>query len=123
MFRIDTQQIASEMDMSSDFISCEWDVRGIASGFLELAWAGMVNPAAKATAYLEASGTRACWCQYGAVCDILVSESCAGIELREGHGLSYIRVVFSGGGTTAGSMSIAATGKVLRDNGISGGQV
>lgn len=124
MFRIETQQLKLSADMSADFVSGEWDVRGISAGLIEIAWSGMVNAGATASVSLEATGTRACWCSLsGMSVDILPADTCSGLELREGHGYSYIRAVYSHGAASAGSMSIVATGKVLMDNGISGGNL
>jgi len=123
MYKTDTQQLSLSKSFASDFYSGEWDVRGVESGLIEISWAGLVNATDDSTAFLEATGTRVCWCTVsGSTVNILAAEECQGIELRAGHGFSYVRVSFVAGGASDGTGSIVATGKIRPDNGITGGQ-
>lgn len=114
--------LSLSQSMAASFNGPVWDVRGMECGSIEVAWTGFTNAAADATLKIEVSNSQVCWCPYtNSEFTIPIADvaECHMFEFGE-TGFKYMRVTYTAGSATAGSITMIGTMKVQLDNGILG---
>lgn len=108
--------------MAADFNSGVWDVSGMTAGSIEIAWASFANVGAQASIKIQTSNSGVCWCDYpNSSIDVDDATGCKMYDFTSIEGVLKMRIVYTAGGASAGTMSAITVAKLLMDNGIVGG--
>jgi hypothetical protein len=105
VFRVDQSTLFLSQSLAANFTSPSWDVRGMFAGCLELAWTGVDS--ATCSFKLQGSGTGAVWCDLEDS-SYSIAATGAGDQIYEWSspvGFNQIRLVFTAGSNTAGTMT------------------
>jgi len=120
VFSVDQNTLFTSQSMAADFTSPLWDVKGMFTGCIELAWTGVNS--ATCSFKLQGSGTGAIWCDIRDAENLITATGTgdAIIELPFPRGFSYVRVLFTAGSNTAGSMTAVTVNKYDRSGDFPG---
>jgi hypothetical protein len=121
MYVIKDSEIELQKSMASAFNSKEWDTSGMEGGSIEMAWAGFNGTTS--TMKLQGSNTGVNWCDVddseftlatGATGDKLIAVTPM-LKLKK------MRISYSPGNATTGTVTILASAWVVLDSGQPGG--
>ena len=101
--------------MAADFTSPTWDIRGMYAGCIEIAWTGVNS--ASCSFKLQGSGSTAIWCDVRNSTHSITATGTGDhiFEFTNPRGYNYIRLVFTAGANTAGSMTALTITKFERN--------
>lgn len=121
MYRIYQTQLLLSQSLASDFESPVWDVSAIAKGALEIAWADVNST--DSTFKLQGSVLGVSWVDV-ANSEIAIDSVGDGgyvYDFTAGTGLNKLKLVYSHGTNSAGSMTAVTNNKVERNGDNPGG--
>lgn len=123
MFKTYDIALVTSQAMNADFNTPPWDITGIDLGSIELAWTSYSNAGTAATFKLQGSNAGVVWDDIPSTSVTVSGATGNQMYNVDRQGYKKIRLAYSHGSASAGTMTVVATNKSLLDNGIVGGTV